>query len=63
MRVVVKQELLQNVVSVNRVSNRLLTIKMILREEIINVVNIYAPQIGLTNVEKSQFWEDLENLI
>lgn len=63
MGVVVKQELLQNVVSVNRVSNRLLTIKMILREEIINVVNIYAPQIGLTNVEKSQFWEDLENLI
>lgn len=62
-RVVVKQELFQNVVSVNRVSDRLMAIKIIIGEEIINIISAYAPQIGLTDVERSQFLDGLENLI
>lgn len=31
-------------------------------EDIIHIVSAYAPQIGLTDVEKSQFREGLENL-
>lgn len=59
-RVVVKQELFQNVVSVNRVSDRLMAIKIIIGEEIINII---SAQIGLTDVERSQFLDGLENLI
>ena len=38
----------------------ILLIKLILGDEAINVISAYAPQIGLNDASKRQFWEDLD---
>jgi len=40
-----------------------MTIKVVVGLEIINVISVYAPQIGLTEDIKKQFWEDLDMVI
>ena len=48
------------VVDVRRKGDRILLIKLILSDETINVISVYAPQIGLDDTSKQQFWEDLD---
>ncbi|CAN6703671.1 unnamed protein product [Malus baccata var. baccata] len=33
------------------------------RQELINVISVYAPQVGLDTSLKEKFWEDLEDLV
>jgi len=44
-------------------SDQIMTIKVLVGSEIINVVSVYAPQIGLPDDIKKVFWEDLDMVI
>ena len=46
-----------------RKSDRIMAIKVVVGSEILNVVSVYAPQIGLLDDIKKQFWEDLDMVV
>jgi hypothetical protein len=38
-------------------------IKLIFGDLVLNVINAYAPQVGLSDDVKRRFWEDLEDMV
>ncbi|XP_047253714.1 uncharacterized protein LOC124887841 [Capsicum annuum] len=50
------------VVEVKRVSNRLMSIKLVIGGSMVNVISVYAPQVGLDEEEKKGFWEVLDEV-
>lgn len=59
--VIVSEKFRDNVVKVNRVSDRIMSVKIDTGGNVINVVSCYAPQTNLTNTEKDAFWENLDD--
>ena len=49
------KQLLENVVEARRKGDRILLAKLTLGREIFDVINIYAPQVGLDEFSKCQF--------
>jgi hypothetical protein len=41
----------------------IIMIKLIFRDLVLNIINAYAPQVGLSDDVKRRFWEDLEDMI
>ncbi|XP_019266632.1 PREDICTED: craniofacial development protein 2-like [Nicotiana attenuata] len=60
--ILVDSHLRESVVEVRRV-NRLMTIKLVVRECTLNVVSAYAPQAGLDEEIKRRFWEGLDEIV
>ena len=58
-----REELLESVLEVKRVSDRLMAMKLEVKEFILNIVSAYAPQVNNSMEEKNDFWEDLDGLI
>ncbi|KAL4201431.1 hypothetical protein AMTRI_Chr02g258670 [Amborella trichopoda] len=61
--IIVDKDLKNKVVHVKQIGDRLLLIKLVLGEEIINVISAYAPQVGLDDRIKRQFWEDIDGIM
>ena len=61
--IVVREELVQSVLKVKRVSDRLMAMKLEVKGSILNIVSAYAPQVNNSLEEKNDFWEDLDGLI
>ena len=61
--IVVKEELAESVLEVKRVSDRLMAIKLVVKEFILNIVSAYAPQVNNSIEEKNDFWKDLDGLV
>ena len=61
--VLIKKELVEQVIEVRRKSDRIMSIKLVVSSNIFNVVSVYAPQIGLDEEIKKLFWEDLDEVI
>ena len=61
--IVVKEELVESVLEVKRVSNRLMAMKLEVNGSILNIVSAYAPQVDNSMEEKNDFWKDLDGLI
>ena len=61
--ILVDKELVDFIIEVRRKSDRNMAIKVLVGSEIINVVSVYTPQIGLPDDIKKQFWEDLDTVI
>jgi len=59
----VVKELPDRVVEVRRKSDRIMPIKSVLGAVVLNVICVYAPQMGLTNDIKKVFWEELEEVL
>ena len=51
------------VVEVRRQGDQIILIWMVVRDSALNVINAYAPQVGLSESTKRQFWEDLDSTI
>jgi hypothetical protein len=51
------------VVAVRRQGDRIIMIKLIFGDLVLNVIGAYAPQVGLSDDVKRQFWEDLEDMV
>lgn len=61
--IILSLEFQNSIVSIEKVSDRLMSIKLIVGREIWNIVSAYAPQTGCTAAEKETFWIELENLL
>ena len=61
--ILVNRDLVEHVVEVRRKSDCIISIKLVVGSEILNVVSVYAPQIGLSEEIKTLFWEDLDELV
>ena len=36
---------------------------MVVGDSVVNVISAYAPQVGLSDSTKKQFWEDLDSMV
>jgi len=52
----------ENVISVWRKNDRIMLIKLIIGNTIINIMSVYAPQVGCDDEEKDKFWQDLDSM-
>ncbi|XP_009616857.1 uncharacterized protein [Nicotiana tomentosiformis] len=60
--ILVDRELRELVGEVKRVTNRLMAIKLVVGGSTLNVSSAYAPQVGLNEEIKRNFWEDLDSV-
>jgi len=58
-----KRDLVEQVVEVRRKSGRIMSIKLLVDSEVLNIVSVYAPQVGLGEEFKTLFWEDLDEVV
>ena len=55
----VRDEMVENVIEVKRTNDRIMKIKMVLGKKVVHVFSTYAPQAGRPEEEKQEFWENL----
>ena len=48
---------------VKKKGDSILLVKLILGRNIFNVISVYAPQVGLDESSKHQFWEELDEIV
>lgn len=53
--ILISSLLKENIVEVSRVSDRIMKIKLIVNEEIVNFVSVYAPHVGLSELARKIF--------
>ena len=61
--VLTDKSLKNGVVGVRRQGDRIILVKLVVVDMVLNVISVYAPQVGLDKSAKRQFWEDLDGLI
>jgi hypothetical protein len=61
--ILVAKRWIEKVISVNRVSERLLVLRVRVGRSILNLVTVYAPQVGRTTEEKEEFMVLLGKMI
>ena len=54
---------MDRVVEVRRKSDRIMSIKLVTGLEVLIVICVYAPQVGLSDDTKKVFWEELEEVL
>ncbi|XP_015768733.1 PREDICTED: craniofacial development protein 2-like [Acropora digitifera] len=59
--VLVKEELWEKVVEVRRRSERVITVVMVLEEEVLRIICVYGPKSGRMAAEKEHFYDDLSS--
>ena len=57
--ILMKEELCEKVVEVQRKSDRMTAMVLVFEEEVIIVICAYAPQVGRSECEKDQFYNDM----
>ena len=53
--IILKAELTSGIISINKPSDRLMSIKLVINKEIWNIISPYAPQVGCEQAEKDAF--------
>ncbi|KAE8654891.1 Detected protein of unknown function [Hibiscus syriacus] len=61
--ILVSSRLKENVVEVCRYHDRIMMIKVIIEAEVVNVLSVYAPHVGLGEGEKRCFWDQLDDVL
>ena len=61
--VLIDKSLKNSVVGVRRQGDRIILVKLVVGDVVLNVISAYAPQVGLDKSAKRQFSEDLDGLI
>jgi hypothetical protein len=63
--IMIDNSLKDGVVDVKRQGdwNRIILVKLVLGDVVLNIINVYAPQVGLSESEKRKFWEDLDGMV
>ncbi|XP_047024179.1 craniofacial development protein 2-like [Helicoverpa zea] len=62
--IVVDHDFQDRIVEVNRISERLISIKFALdNQPCMNIICAYAPQTGCSNAEKETFWNEINDLL
>ena len=58
--IMIDKSLRDGVVNIKRKGDRIIGVKLMVEDLILNVLSVYAPQIGSPISDKIQFWEDFE---
>ena len=61
--IVLDKSLKDGVVDIKRQGDRIILVKLLVGDLVFNVISAYAPQIGLNESIKRQFWEELDALV
>jgi hypothetical protein len=61
--IVLDKSLKDGVVDIKRQGDMIILVKLLVGDLIFNVISAYAPQIGLNESVKMQFWEELDTLV
>ena len=61
--VLVASELADRIIKVERISDRVIAVDLVIGEQIVKVVSCYAPQTGRSQIEKEEFWRQVEGVI
>lgn len=61
--ILIDKSLKDGVVDVRRQGDRIILVKLVVGDLVLNIVSAYAPQVGLCESIKKQFWEDLEEIL
>ena len=59
--IVVREELVESVLEMKRVSDRLMAMKLEVKGSILNRVSAYAPHVNNSIGKKNNFWQDLDD--
>ena len=57
--IILSPEMKDNVLEVNRETDRVIWMRLIVDKRAVNVVSAYAPQVGCSDQEKEDFWEQI----
>ena len=57
------EELIENVLEVKRVPDRLMAMKLKVKGSILNIASAYATQVSNSMEERNDFWQDLDGLV
>ena len=61
--VLVAERWLEKMIEVKRVSDRIIVLRLLLGKSILNLISVYAPQVGRPNLEKEEFWTTLTMIV
>ncbi|XP_058180118.1 uncharacterized protein LOC131298659 [Rhododendron vialii] len=61
--IVVDKHLKDSVVTVTRKGDRIILVKLVIGGSIVNIISAYAPQVGLDDLTKEQFWEHMDDVV
>ncbi|XP_021845225.1 uncharacterized protein [Spinacia oleracea] len=61
--ILIDRDYIDDVVDVSRKRDRIMSIKLVLGDEVVTIVSAYAPQAGLDASTRQEFWEDLEEVV
>ena len=61
--IVVDKDLKDDFITVSRKGDRIILVELVLGGNIINIISVYAPQVGLDEHIKAQFWESMDELM
>jgi hypothetical protein len=61
--IVLDKSLKDGVVDIKRQGDMIILVKLLVEDLVFNVISAYAPQIGLNESVKMQFWEELDALV
>lgn len=61
--VLVAEKWIDNVVEVRRVNERVMVLRLAIGKSLVNIVSVYAPQVGRTREEKEEFYIQLGNVL
>ena len=61
--VLVASELADRIIRVERISDRVIAVDLVIGEQIVKVVSCYTPQTGRSQIEKEEFWRQIEGVI
>jgi hypothetical protein len=61
--ILIDKSLKNGVVAVRRQGDRIIMNKLIFGYLVLNVISVYAPQVGLSDDVKRRFWEDLDDMM
>jgi exonuclease III len=61
--ILIDKSLKNGVVAVRRQGDKIIMIKLVFGDLVLNVISAYAPQVGLSDDVKRRFWKDLEDMV
>jgi exonuclease III len=61
--ILIDKSIKNGVVTVRRQGDKIIMIKLIFGDLVLNVISAYTPQVGLSDDVKRRFWEDLEDMV
>nr|GEV26674.1 hypothetical protein [Tanacetum cinerariifolium] len=61
--VILRACLKDKVVNMNRCNDRIISLTLVIEGETVNVISVYAPQVGLSEEEKKALWDSLDEVV